>query len=597
MTSSWDKRTHAFDSATGQPVALAPFVKDQWLASISSDGRWIGLGSGPPYSVFDRAAGKVIPGVSAMLGRIGRPRFQDIPDVVYALERDVHPLFWDLRTGKESPARVRLAQGDGFRLTRTLDGRAVAIVFRGLSRPSPDREVRLEVVELDTGKALELPLPLAGDSSPHFSYDGREVVTESNGAWNWRDLATGRSCAAVWRSRRPADHQSLSRDSLEVLSGEIDQYLRIYDLATGLQRGGDLLREPQTGSWGAGGSLWDDPARMGMAWADCVSSAPDGRLVFTMSRMGIARAWDTRLCRLQPTPATIPRRRLNNVSTAEVTNTQATYSPDGRRVVLARRAKDHALLLDARTGDLLGPPLRQLMVEHAVFSTDGRYLATAACQGTKDQIFAPDFKPMVVLRDGHTGEPIGKPWESPKLIHALAFSPDGKLLAVGGVGGTVVLDVPANTPRHVFREATCIRGLKWHADSRRLLALARPGWPGVGSGLRVWDAIAGKPLGSFRPATLNFLGPEATWLADSEELVSCESADVAAGSPVARRQGRTWRARGHRAPSPRPLQRRWTAHGRRHFRHHCPPVGRADGQVNRSSFAPRRADANDPLQW
>ena len=37
-----------------------------------------------------------------------------------------------------------------------------------------------------------------------------------------------------------------------------------------------------------------------------------------------------------------------------------------------------------------------------------------------------------------------------------------------------------------------------------------------GSGLRVWDAHTGNPLGPFRPAGLGYLGPEATWLAPED---------------------------------------------------------------------------------
>jgi WD40 repeat protein len=229
---------------------------------------------------------------------------------------------------------------------------------------------------------------------------------------------------------------------------------------------------------------------------------------------------------LQPTPATIPRRRLSNLAARDFEDNRASYSPDGRRVLLTRRRLDYALLLDARTGDLLGPPLRQAHIENSVFSPDGRFLATAPCQGIRG---SPPT-PVVVLRDGHTGQPIATPWLSPKLIHGLAFSPDCKLLAVGCVAGTFILDVPANTLRHRLPETTCIRLLKWSADGRRLLVSARPGWVGVGSGLRVWDPHTGQPLGPFRSSVLGHLGPEAVWLSGAadagelEELVCWESA-------------------------------------------------------------------------
>ena len=231
------------------------------------------------------------------------------------------------------------------------------------------------------------------------------------------------------------------------------------------------------------------------------------------------------------TPSTITRRRLHNRLGERHGEKEAAYSSDGRRVVLIRRGQGNALLLDTATGEPLGPPLRQGIVEHAAFSANGRYLATAGLQGANGQSLAPEVAPLVVLRDGRTGEPLGKPWVSPKLIHTLAFSPDNKLLAVGGVAGTFILDVPANTLRRVLPEATCIRALQWSADGRRLLVTARPGWAGVGPGVRVWDAAAGKPLGPFRPGTLGFRGPEAAWLAGSgkagvlEDLMVCEAGE------------------------------------------------------------------------
>jgi serine/threonine protein kinase/WD40 repeat protein len=529
--SSCTRGIRAFDSASGQPVPLAPLLADRCLWSVSQDGRWLGLSDKLGHAVFDRETGKAVPGIPEMLARSGHPYFEDLPDVVVAFDRDGKRIFWDLRTHRELPVRLHLDREDECHLIRTDDGRAIAVVLRGVRLPSPARAVRVEGIDLNTGKTLNQPLPLACCPNPAFSYDGGKILTETNGSWRWVDLATGRLQEALWGSRRQARHYRLTQDGLEVLSGEIDQYLRTYDLATGLRRGGDLLREPQTSAWGAGGSLREE-YNLDLLQGGAATSSPDGRLLFTLSASGVTRVWDTSLCQLQKTGPIRPRQRLRDGPTRDHLDTQANWSADGRRVVLTRRDQDHALLLDTRTGDLLGPPLCQKMIEHAVFSPDGRYLATAACQGRNGQVFDNDFVPMVVLRDGHTGVPIAQPWVSTKLIHSLAFSPNGKFLAVGFVAGTVILDVPANRLRHILPEATCIRSLKWNADSRRLLVTARPGWPGVGGGLRLWDAVAGKPLGSFQTSHQPHLGIEASWLSPSE-IVTCECQ----GSGLARRSG------------------------------------------------------------
>jgi WD40 repeat protein/tRNA A-37 threonylcarbamoyl transferase component Bud32 len=437
-----DRAARAFDSATGRPVALAPALADKIAYEVSADGRWLSVGGKSGYAAFDRDAGKEAAGVAALRYPFFPLSFADTADLAHAFKSGAEPCycFWDLRTGEELPVRLRPAEGDAWLQTRTVAGRPVALVFHGLQKPGAGHEARVEAIDLASGNVLAPPLPLAGGPNPAVSYDGREALTEVNGFWQRLDLATGRLHQTPWRSRRRAGHSHLGRDGLEVLCGEIDHYLRSYDLTSGLQRGGDLLRGPQgRGSWGNGGSLWDD-VRLFTIQGGPASSSGDGRLVFTVAGDGSARVWDTSLCRWQLTPATIPRRRVRSVSPYELEENQGSYSADGRRVVLTRRRQDHALLLDARSGDLLGPPLRQGLVELAAFSPDGRYLATAPCQGYNG---GPDVTSLVVLRDGRTGQPLGRPWLSQKLIHALAFSPDGKTLAVGGVAGTFLLDVPA----------------------------------------------------------------------------------------------------------------------------------------------------------
>src|SRR5205807_5500626 len=130
---------------------------------------------------------------------------------------------------------------------------------------------------------------------------------------------------------------------------------------------------------------------------------------------------------------------------------------------------------------LLGPPLRQPGIGLYAFSRDGRFLATAPGYNTATT-------PLVILRDGHTGKPIGKPWLSRTYLGELAFSPDDKTLAVGAVGGTYLLDEPAHTlRRHLPEPGNCIRGsLVFDPEGRRLVTSAGWGWEG-GAGLRLWD--------------------------------------------------------------------------------------------------------------
>jgi WD40 repeat protein len=314
-----------------------------------------------------------------------------------------------------------------------------------------------------------------------------------------------------WQPRRRANLQESGSDGLDLRASAFDDRVRLYDLATGLQRGGDVPGNPRDLSFGL--PLWGFEED-GLSGATIQAGSPDNRIVWTLAA-GIARVWDTSLCSLQATATANPRPKpvAPGDSTPE---RRAVFSPDRRRVVLTWREKHFSVLLDTRTGEPLGPPMRQAFLEHAAFSADGRLLATA----TRPHA---DALPVLVLRDGHTGQPIGKPWLAPKLIHALSFSADGKTLAVGAVGGTFLLDLPSLKLRHMLAEASCIAHLLFHPDGRRLATMTKSGWPGVHAGHRVWDIWTGKALGPFHGGDSDAWGPVAAWRSGNGGLVSFRS--------------------------------------------------------------------------
>jgi WD40 repeat protein len=121
------------------------------------------------------------------------------------------------------------------------------------------------------------------------------------------------------------------------------------------------------------------------------------------------------------------------------------FSPDGQRLVMTRQTRlpgwnhdtdreaAHFWLVDRGTGELLVPPLHQGDgVSGATFSPDGKIIATGGKGGS------------LMLWDAATGRRLGPALQHPAEVTAAAFHPSGTWLATGCVDGIIRFwDVPA----------------------------------------------------------------------------------------------------------------------------------------------------------
>lgn len=157
--------------------------------------------------------------------------------------------------------------------------------------------------------------------------------------------------------------------------------------------------------------------RLTLRHADAVKAVafgPEGRILATGSRDGMARLWDARSGEL-----------LASLAGHQGDVNAVAFSRDGRS--LASGADDGTVRLwDAATGKLLAPPLRHPGIVYSLaFSPDGRVLAT----GSMDTAY---------LWDLGSGQPLKLPLPHRGTVHAVAFSPDGGTLATA-VSDTVRL--------------------------------------------------------------------------------------------------------------------------------------------------------------
>jgi WD40 repeat protein len=236
-----------------------------------------------------------------------------------------------------------------------------------------------------------------------------------------------------------------------------------------------------------------------------VAFSPDGRLLATASWDGTARLWD---------PATGEHLRTLTGPDGEVL--AVAFSPDGR--LLATGGRDGAVRLwDPATGEHRHTlASRDGQVHGVACSPDGRLLAIVGERGkvrlwdpvTGERLrtlghnltawavaFSPDGRLLatgfasVQLWDMATGERLQTFTGVGPGVSAMAFSPDGRLLATADSDGTVRLWDPATGEHRALTGHTGnVRGVAFSPDGRLLATGGRD------KTARLWDPATGEQL-------------------------------------------------------------------------------------------------------
>ena len=326
---------------------------------------------------------------------------------------------------------------------------------------SLDNDDTARIWDANTGAPLTPPLRHGSNVlCAVFSQDGRRVVTGSGDhtARVW-DAATGQPVTPPLRHEDTVWPAAFSPDGRRVVTASQDKTARIWDAETG---------QPATPALQHTGKVW---------WA---AFSPDGRLVATACEDHTARLWDAHTG--APVGPPLPH-------SEEVT--YVAFSPDGRRLVTAsgesitrfmdefKNRPGEARVWEVATGKPLTPPMpHKLSVFQAVFSPDGRCVATASLDQTAR------------VWDANTGQPLTLPLPHNDLVCRVAFSPDGRRLATASFDYAAriwdVGDVASDQPASVTLGTSFLLGGQSFSSDGRLIAGTI-----FGSYAQVWNALTG----------------------------------------------------------------------------------------------------------
>jgi WD40 repeat protein/DNA-binding SARP family transcriptional activator len=467
-------------------------------------GRLVAARSGDMLDFFDTRTGRPS-GASIDLEPGSAQAFAVSPDgsLVATGSRDGTVTLWDVKTRERSGPALNLGH-DSLGLAFSPDGKRLVTLEGQYGDTSPmATAASVHVWDVATREPVDVPLGghTASVSTAAFSPDGRILATGGNdGGVVLHDAATGVTLGPPLPAGSYVNSLSFGPDGTRLAVGTQQGESLIFDVATGAQLaslpGEGIVSKVAFSPDGRRIATFIDDARVfdGATFEPIGSPmdthggfsngafSPDSRTLAISGFAGFVGLWDPdgqpRIAK--PIPGSSP---LGGV-----------FSPNGELIAVpdAGRVTLYSAATLAPVGPPLpvpaGPPVHGIpSVGNVAFSPDGRVLAVAGG--------APTIQRYRVA----TLDPVGDPIQLDAPPSSMAFSPDGDVLAIGSALDRITLvDTHQGTqsPPHRLGSST-FTDVTFSPDGLRLVATSFSG------GAWVFDLTKEDPTPELLPDTLD----------------------------------------------------------------------------------------------
>ncbi len=559
--SGWQNTIHLWEAATGKEVRRVPGRMTSAMSlSFSPDGKSLAsVMSDRTVKLWDVGTGKLRHALADPQDALGWAAF--LPNgktLLTCSERGVEICYWDVASGQRLD-RQEPEVGRGYPVALTPDGKSLLTVSAGLTerwdlatgKPTgtykgthpaltPDgkmlttfHEAQLRLWDLASGKEVRR-FPVGRDTAcaAVFAPDGKTLALTGQAVHFW-DVSTGKQILPFGDDPGPIVGLALSADGTTAVSVSDSGTVFLWEAATGRPRG--RVAGMTAGPYG-------------------LAASPDGRTI-------AARNVGTSAIVLGDIKGERPVRTLRS---RQQQIGDIAFSPDGSS--LAAVGNREIALWDVASGKQTRRLAEGYAFTPVAFAADGKGVFSHGHGGTvslwnldtgrRARTFreplegdampavirlapSPDGKLLAVSLAGRrevfgvelwevaTARRVGVLAAQRTLTWAMAFSPDGRLLASCGEDGTVPLwDVLTGQERQCFTgHRGSVMQVAFSADGRRVVSRGADG-----TGL-VWDVSGLRKQPA--PATLPKAVLEKCWadLADPDAAVAYRAVGRLVGAP------------------------------------------------------------------